>query len=68
MVFLPERSLRLLVLMGEIVLPARAEVNVPAPETPEQGLGILVVRCAELAVLARVGCLLCHKADNDYSP
>ena len=68
MVLLPERGLRLLVLMGEIVLPAGAEVNVPAPKTPEEGLGIIVVGCAELAVLARVGCLLCHKSDCDYSP
>ena len=54
MVLLPESGLRLLILMGEIVLPARAEIDVPAPETPKQGLGILVVGCAELAVLARV--------------
>ena len=31
-VLLPESCLCLFVLMGEVVLPARAEVNVPAPE------------------------------------
>ena len=58
-VFLPKGGLRLFVLMGEEGLPARAEVDMPAPEAAFEGLGILVVRCAELAVLAGVG-LLCH--------
>ena len=40
--------------MGEIGLPARAEVDVPAPEAAEQRLGILVVMCAELAGFAGV--------------
>ena len=33
---LPEGSLGRLVLMGEIGLPAGAEVNVPAPEAAEE--------------------------------
>ena len=62
-VFLPEGGLCLIVLMGEESFPARAEVDVPAPETALEGLGILVVRCAELAVLAGVG-LLFHDDDS----
>ena len=48
------------VLVGEVVLPTRAEIDVPTPEAAEGRLGILVVVCAELAVLAGVGCL-CHR-------
>lgn len=59
-VLLPESCLCLFILMGEVVLPARAEVNVPAPEPAFEGLGILVVGRAELAVLAGIG-LLCHR-------
>ena len=46
--------------MGEEVFPARAPVDVPAPEAAFGRFGVLVVRCAELAILA--GILLIHKA------
>ena len=45
--------------MGEEILPARAPIDVPAPETAFSRLGILVVSCAELAVLAGVS-VACH--------
>ncbi len=59
-VFLPEGRLGRFVLMGEIVLPAGAETNVPAPKAPKERFRVLVIVSAELAVLARVGGLLCH--------
>lgn len=37
------------VLVGEICHPARAEVDVPAPETAKDTLGILVVLCPKTA-------------------
>lgn len=40
--------------MGEEVLPARAPVDVPAPEAAFGRFRVLVVGCAELAVLAGV--------------
>ena len=53
-ILLPNGGLGLLVLMGEIGLEARAEVDVPAPEPTQEGFGILVVMRAELAVFAGV--------------
>ena len=50
----PKRCFRLLVLVGKIGPEARAEVNMPAPETADGRFGILVIMCAELAVLAGV--------------
>ena len=49
-ILLPQRGLRLLVLMREISLEAGTEVNMPAPEPPEERLGVLVVVRAKLAV------------------
>ena len=40
--------------MGEIGLEARAEIDVPTPEPPEEGFGVLVVMRAEFAVFAGV--------------
>ena len=40
--------------MGEILLPARAEIDMPAPETSYQRLGIPIIMRAELTVLARI--------------
>ena len=40
--------------MGEEVLPARAPVDMPAPEAAFSRFRVLVVGCAELAVLAWV--------------
>ena len=40
--------------MGEESFEARTEVNVPAPEATQGRFGVLVVGCAELAVLAGV--------------
>ena len=58
-ILLPQCGLCFFILMGEVTLKARAEVNVPPPETAYCRLGILVVMCAKLAVLAGV-LLLCH--------
>ena len=44
--------------MGEVVLPAGAEVDVPAPDAAGEGFGVVVVLCTEGAGLA--GVLLCH--------
>ena len=63
----PERCFGLFVLMGEIVLPSRAEIDVPAPETAEDGFGIPVIMCAEPAVLAGV-LLCCHTRYLDCLP
>ena len=45
------------VLMGEVCFPTRAEIDVPAPETSFQRLGIFVITCSKLAVFAGI---LCH--------
>ena len=42
-ILLPYRRLCRFVLMREIGLEARAEIDVPAPELPAERLGILVV-------------------------
>jgi hypothetical protein len=57
MIPLPEFSLLFWSLMGEILLPTRAEIDMPAPETSYYRLGILIIMWAELTVLARI---LCH--------
>ena len=44
--------------MREIILEARAEIDVPAPETAEDGLGILVVVSPEFAGFAGI---VCHR-------
>ena len=54
MILLPQRRLRLLVLMREIALESRAEIDMPTPESADERLGILVVVRAELAVFAGV--------------
>ena len=43
--------------MGEVILPAGAEIDMPSPETAQNRLGILVVMCAKLAGLAGVLCI-----------
>ena len=53
MVLLPNGSLGLCILVGEVGPEARAEVDVPTPEAAPHGLGILVVVSPELAGLAR---------------
>jgi len=40
--------------MGEEVLPARTPVDMPAPEAAFSRFRVLVIGCAELAVLAGV--------------
>ncbi len=57
MILFPEFSLLFRGLMGEILLPAWAEIDMPAPETSYYRLGILIIMWAELTVLARI---LCH--------
>lgn len=57
-ILLAEVQLGIFVLMGKVSFETRAEVNVPAPESAEDALRILVVMSAELAGLA--GELLCH--------
>ena len=54
MIPLSEFSLFLRRLMGEILLPTRAEIDMPAPETSHQRLWILIIMRAELTVLARI--------------
>ena len=49
-ILLPQRRLRLLVLMREVRLEAGAEIDMPAPEPAEERLGVLVVVSAEFAV------------------
>ena len=41
---------------GDIGLPAWTEIDVPAPETTDDRLGILVVVSPELAGLAGIAC------------
>ena len=53
-VFLPKCGLGLRILMGEVALKTRAEVDVPAPKAADGGFRILVEMCAKLAVLAGV--------------
>ncbi len=50
----PQFSLGHFILVGEIGLPAGAEIDVPAPEPSERRLGILIVVRLELAGLAGV--------------
>ena len=53
-ILLPYRRLGLLILMGEIGLEARAEIDMPTPETTHERFRVLVVMRAELAVFAGV--------------
>lgn len=53
MVLLPNGSLGLRVLVGEVGPEARAEINVPTPESAPEGFGVLVVVSPEFAGLAR---------------
>jgi len=53
-VLISERRLGLLILMGEIVLPPGAEVDVPSPEPADKRLGILVILRPQRAVFAGV--------------
>ena len=57
-VLLAEPGLGLGVLVGEVVLPAGAEVDVPAPDAAGEGFGVAVVLCPEGAGLA--GVMLSH--------
>ena len=58
-ILLPQCNFSFLILMGEIVLPAGAEIDVPAPDTAGERLGIVVVLCPEGAGFAGV-MLFCH--------
>ena len=51
-VLVPERGFGVVVLVGEVGPPARAEVDVPAPEASKDALGVLVIPCLESAGLA----------------
>lgn len=68
MIFLPQRRLRLLVLMREIALESRAEIDMPTPEPADERLRVLVVMRAQFAVFAGVfvhgGCVFskCRKS------
>lgn len=50
-VALPQPCLDLRVLMGEIFLPPRAEIDVPPPEPPDQRLGVPVISCKIVRIL-----------------
>jgi len=56
----PQLLLHLGLLMREILLPPRAEVDMPPPEPPDQRLRIPIIMCPQLAVLARVYFCLSH--------
>ena len=56
-ILLPHRRLGLLILMSEVGLEARAEVDVPAPEPTYDRFRILVVVRSQLTVFAGI---LCH--------
>ena len=59
----PQLLLHLGLLMCEIILPSRAEVDMPPPEPPDQRLRIPIMMCPQLAVLARVCFCLSHGFD-----
>ena len=59
----PQLLLHLGFLMCEIILPPRAEVDMPPPEPPDQRLRIPIIMCPQLAVLARVCFCLSHGFD-----
>ena len=46
--------------MGEILLPPRAEIDVPPPEPPDERLGVPVIMRPQPAGLARVGFCFGH--------
>ena len=56
----PQLLLHLGLLMCEIILPPRAEVDMPPPEAADQRLRIPIIMCPQLAVLARVCFCLSH--------
>ena len=58
-VFYTEIGLCLIVKMGEVSLEAGAEIDMPAPETTQNGFGVLLIVCAKFTVLARI--MLFHK-------
>lgn len=59
----PQLLLHLGLLMCEIILPPRAEIDMPPPEPPDQRLRIPIIMCPQLAVLARVCFCLSHGFD-----
>lgn len=59
MVFFPQFRLFLCSLMGKILLPTRAEIDMPVPKTSQYGFGVLVIMTPELAVLTWVLCHTC---------
>ena len=59
----PQLLLHLGLLMCEIILPPRAEVDMPPPEAADQRLRIPIIMCPQLAVLARVCFCLSHGFD-----
>ena len=58
LIFVAEFILLLVAQAGKVAFPTRAEVDVPPPETAQQGVGFLVVVCTEFAVFT----LMCHNA------
>lgn len=59
-IFFADLCLGRIVLMREIRPEPRAEVDMPAPQPPQDGLGITVVVRAEAAGGAGVGGLIVH--------
>ena len=53
-VFLSQGCFCLFILVSEVVLPTRAEVDVPAPESADKRLGVLVILGPERAGFAGV--------------
>jgi hypothetical protein len=60
-ILLTDCRLSLFVLMGEVGLEPRTEVDMPAPEPAPERLGTLFIVRPELAGLAGI-MLLCHNA------
>ena len=59
----PQPRLDLRGLVGEILFPPRAEIDVPPPEPPDERLGVPVIMRPQLAGLTGVSFCLSHVFD-----
>ena len=56
MVPFPQGGFRFVVLVGEIALPAGTEIDMPPPESPEDGFRVLVILRPEFTGFAWIRC------------
>jgi hypothetical protein len=56
LIFLSQLCLLFFIQTCEVSLPTWTEIDVPAPELTQHGIGLLIVMCSEFAILA----LMCH--------